>query len=331
MEVVLRLTITRFLLGAAVLLLVAAPPSGQAQQPGKVARICVLLFGTPEEDPNVMAFRQGLSELGYVEGRNLATVYRYAGGRPERLAGLANELVALKPDVILALGGDVAPFARTATNAIPIVMAVSNDPVRAGLVASFAKPGGNVTGVTFVSSELAGRRLQFLKQVAPELLRVAVLWNPDHVDPEYRETQAAGKVLGVHVQSLEIRGPGDFDTAFQAAVTERAEAIIVVSSRLTTINQQRILEFAARQRLPVVAGWGPWVEAGALLSYGPDLNVMVRRTASYVDRVLKGANPADLPIEQPTKFDLLVNMKTARALGLTIPGSLRLQAEHVVE
>lgn len=326
----MKSTITGFLMGVALLLL-AAPLSGQAQQAGKVARLGVLLFGTPEGDPNVIAFRQGLSELGYVEGKNLTTVYRYAEGKPDRLAGLANELVALKPDVILALGGDVAPFARTATNAIPIVMAVSNDPVQAGLVANLSKPGGNITGVTFVSSELAAKRLQFLKQAAPQILRVAVLWNPDHVDPEYRETQAAGKVLGIHVQSLEVRGAGDFDAAFRAAAAERAEAIVVVSSRLTTINRQRILELASRQRLAVVAGWGPWVETGALLSYGPDLNVMVRRTATYVDRVLKGANPADLPVEQPTKFDLFINLKTGRALGLTIPASLQLQAVQLVE
>ena len=330
MEVALRSTISRVVIGVAVLLL-AAPPSGEAQQAGRLARLGVLLFSTPEGDPNVTAFRQGLSELGYVEGTNLTTIYRYAEGKPERLAGLANELAALKPDVIFALGGDVAPFARTATNAIPIVMAVSNDPVQAGLVASLAKPGGNVTGVTFVSSELAAKRLQFLQGAAPGISRVAVLWNPDHVDPEYRETQAAGKVLGVHVQSLEVRGSGDFDTAFQAAAGERAEAIIVVSSRLMTFNRQRILEFAARQRLPVVAGWGPWVETGALLSYGPDLNATVRRAAIQVDRVLKGANPANLPVEQPTKFDLIINLKTAKALGLTIPASLRLQAAHVVE
>jgi putative tryptophan/tyrosine transport system substrate-binding protein len=327
---VLRSKISRVVIGVAVLLL-GAPLSGEPQQAGTVARLGVLLFSTPEGDPNVTAFRQGLSELGYVEGKNLTTLYRYAEGKPERLAGLANELAALKPDVIFAMGGDVAPFARTATNAIPVVMAVSNDPVQAGLVASLAKPGGNVTGVTFVLSELAAKRLQFLKVAAPGISRVAVIWNPDHVDPEYRETQAAGKVLGVHVQSLEVRGSGDFDTAFQAATAERAEAIVVVSSRLLTFNRQRILELAARQRLPVVSGWGPWVETGALLSYGPDLNASVRRAAMHVDRVLKGANPANLPVEQPTKFDLIINLKTAKALGLTIPMSLRLQAAHVVE
>ena len=330
MEVFLRSTISRVVVGVAVLLL-AAPLGAEAQQAGKVARLGVLLFSTPEGDPSVTAFRQGLTELGYVEGKNLTTVYRHAEGKPERLAGLANELAALKPDVIFAFGGDVAPFARTATNAIPIVMAVSDDPVQTRLVASLAKPGGNVTGLTLVSSDLAAKRLQLLKQAAPAISRVAVLWNPDHVDPEYRETQAAGKVLGVRVQSLEVRGAGDFDPAFRAAAAEGAEAIIVVSSRLMSFNRQRILELAARQRLPVVAGWGPWVEGGGLLSYGPDLNATARRAAAYVDRVLKGANPANLPVEQPTKFDLIINLRTAKALGLTIPASLRLQAAHVVE
>jgi putative ABC transport system substrate-binding protein len=214
---------------------------------------------------------------------------------------------------------------------IPIVMAVSVDPVQTGLVASLAKPGGNVTGVTFVSSELAAKRLQFLKQAAPGISRVAVLWNPDHIDPEYRETQAAAKVLGIRVQSLEVRGSGDFDTAFQAAAAERAEAIIVVSSRLMSFNRERIFEFAARHRLPVASVYGRWADAGALLSYGPDLDATVRRAATYVDRVLKGAKPANLPVEQPTKLDLIINLKTAKALGLTIPASLRLQATHVVE
>jgi putative ABC transport system substrate-binding protein len=325
-----RLTVSRFIIGVAILLL-AALLGAEAQQASKMARLGVLLFSTPEGDPNLATFRQGLSELGYVEGKNLTTVYRYAEGKAERLANLAVELAALKPDVIFALGGDVAPFARTATNTIPIVMAVSVDPVQAGLVPSLARPGGNVTGVTFVSSDLAAKRLQFLKEAAPRMTRVAVLWNPNHVDPEYAETQAAGRRLGVHVQSLEVRGPGDFEGAFQAADVGRAEAIIVVSSRLMTFGRQRIIELAARRRLPVVSGWGPWAQAGALLSYGPDLNASVRRAATYVDRVLKGANPGDLPVEQPTRFELVINLKAARALGLTIPQSLLVRADHIIE
>ena len=317
-------------LGAGVL--TSALDSVAQQQVGKnFALLGVLLFSTPEGDPNLAAFRNGLTALGYIEGKNLATVFRYAEGKPERLAGLANELAALKPGVIFALGGDVAPFARTATNTIPIVMAVSVDPVQSGLVASLARPGGNITGVTYVSSDLAAKRLQFLKEVMPGISRVAVLWNPDHVDPEYRETQAAGRVLGIRVHSLEVRGPGDFDTAFQTAAVERAEAIIAVSSRLMTFGRQRILQFAARQRIPVVSGWGPWAAAGALLSYGPDLNAIVLRAATYVDKILTGANPAELPVEQPTKFELVINGKTAKGLGLTIPHSLLISADKVIE
>ena len=245
----------------AVLLLVASL-CAQAQQAGKTAHVGILLFSSPAGDPNLAAFRQGLGELGYVEGKNLTTTYRFAEGKPERLANLAIELAALKPDVIFALGGDVAPFAKNATNTIPIVAAVSVDPVQAGIVASLASPGGNVTGVTYVSSKIAAKRLQFFKQAAPRISRVAVLWNPDHVDPEYRETEATGRMLGLQIQSLEVRGLGDFGRAFRAAEEARTEAIVVVSSRLMTFGRQRIIEFAAAHRLPVVSGWGPWAQAG---------------------------------------------------------------------
>ena len=324
----MRTTITGLLVGLAALL--TAPLSVDAQPAAKVARLGVLLFGTPESEANLPAFRRRLAELGWVEGKTLSTVYRVAEGHPERLAALAVELASLKPDVIFALGGDVAPFARTATHSIPVVMAVSVDPVRTGLVASLVRPGGNVTGVTFVSSELAAKRLQFLKQAMPGIARVAILWNPDHVDPEYSETQLAGKALGIRVQSLEARSAGDLDAAFQAAAAENAEALIVVSARLMTFNRSRIQELAARQRLPVVAGWGPWAETGALFSYGPDLDAIVGRAAIHTDRVLRGADPALVPVEQPTKLDLIINLKTARALGVTIPQTLLLQAAHVI-
>ena len=310
--------------------LLAVSWCAQAQAP-RAARVGVLLFSTPQGDANLAAFRQGLGSLGYVEGKNLTLEYRYAEAKPERLPALAAELVALQPDVIFAMGGDVAPFARTATNAIPIIIAVSNDPVQAGLVASLARPGGNMTGVTFLSSELAAKRLQYLNQAAPSISRVAVIWNPDHVDPEYRETQFAGKALGIRVQSLEVRRAGDFAAAFEAAAQERAQAIVVVSSRQTTLNRKLILEFAERQRIPVISGWGPWAEAGALLSYGPDLDAIVRRAASHVDRVLKGASPAQLPIEQPTRHELIINLRTARTFGLAIPPALLAQATRVID
>lgn len=322
------------LLCVAVLILDSAwstRESAEAQQPAKVARLGVLLYGTPESDPNLAALRQGLSELGYVDPRTIKLEYRYAAGKPERMRDLAAELVATKPDAIVALGGDVAPSVRAATSTIPIVAIVSNDPVEAGLVASMARPGGNVTGVTFVSSDLAAKRLQFLKDIAPRVSRVGILWNPDHVDPEYRETQKAATSLGVRLHSLEVRSANDLDAAWQAATSAQLEAVIAVSSRLTTLNRQRIIESAQQRRLLLVSGWGPWAREGALLSYGPDLDATTRRAAVYVDKILKGAKPGDLPIEQPTKFDLVINVKTANAFGLTIPQTVQLRASQVIE
>jgi putative ABC transport system substrate-binding protein len=233
--------------------------------------------------------------------------------------------------VIIAAGGDVAPFAKQATGTVPIVMITSADPVQGGLVTSLARPGGNVTGVTFASSELAGKRLQFLKEAAPGVTRVAVLWNPDHPDGEFPATQAAGRSLGVQIQSLEVRGHDDFAGAFAAAIHARTEALIVVSSRLMTLNRARILDLAARDRMLLVSGWGPWAAQGGLLSYGPDLDAVIRRSATYVDRILKGARPADIPVEQPTKFELVINLRTAAAVGLTIPPALLARADQLIE
>ena len=311
--------------------LVAAPLAVHGQPGGKVARLGVLLFSTPTTDPNLAALIAGLRDLGYVEGRNVALEYRYAEGRPERVRELALQLAALKPDVIVVLGGDMVPFVRDATSTLPIVMLTSQNPVEAGVVASFARPGGNLTGVAFVSSETAGKRLQFLKEAAPALTRVAVLWSPDHPDGEYRDIESAARRLGIHVQSLEVRRPEDFDGAFQAAIHARSEALMVVSSRFMNLNRPRIVEFASGQRIPLATGWGPWARTGSFLSYGPDLDTLVRRAAAQVDRILKGAKPADLPIEQPIKFELVINLKTAKTLGLTIPPSLLQRADQVIE
>jgi putative ABC transport system substrate-binding protein len=324
------MTDRRAFLATLGLSLLAAPGAGRAQQPG-TARIGVLLFSTQAADPNVPVFRDAMRDLGWVEGRNLALEYRYAEGRAERLPELAAELVRLKPDLIYALGGDVAPFAKNATRTIPIVALMSTDPVQAGLVASLARPGGNVTGLTFLLSDLAAKRLEMLHEVAPKASRVAVLWNPDHVDPDFRETQAAAPKLGVRVVSLEVRRLEDFDSAFQVALRERADALIVVSSRLMFLQRRRILEFAAAQRLPLATGGGTWAEGGALLAYGPNIDEIVRRSARHVDRILKGAKPADLPVEQPTRFELVVNLKTAAALGLTMPQSILVRADRVIQ
>ncbi|HWC17227.1 MAG TPA: ABC transporter substrate-binding protein [Terriglobales bacterium] len=309
----------------------ACPLAASAQQATRMRRIGVLLFGTPETDPNVGAFLRGMRELGYVESRNIVVEYRYAEGKPDRLRGLAAELVAIKPDLIFALGGDVAPSVRAATSTIPIVIAVSNDPVQAGLVATLHHPGGNITGVTFVSSDLAARRLQFLRDIATDLSRVGVIWNPDHVDPEYREAQTAAKALGIQIHSLEVRQAADFEEAFQTAAKAEIQALMPITSRLMTINRHRIINFSNERRLLLACGFGPWAKEGALLSYGPDTNAMTQRAAAYADKILRGAKPDELPIEQPTKFELVINSKTARSLGVTIPSMLLATADQVIE
>jgi putative tryptophan/tyrosine transport system substrate-binding protein len=319
------------LVGALAFGLLVASPAREAQPAGKIARLGVLLFTTPAADPNLPAFLAGLRDLGYVDGRNVAIEYRSAEGRPERVGALALQLVSLKPDVVVVLGGDMVPFVRNATATLPIVMLTSQDPVEAGAIATFARPGGNLTGVAFVSSETAGKRLQFLKEAVPSLTRVAVLWTPDHPDGEYRNTEATARRLGIHIQSLEVRSPGDFDGAFQAATRERAEALVVVSGRFINANRPRVVEFASKQGIPLVTGWGPWARAGSLMSYGPDLDILVRRAATHVDKILKGAKPGDLPVEQPTEFELVINMKSAKALGLSIPSSLLGRADHIIE
>jgi ABC-type uncharacterized transport system substrate-binding protein len=305
---------------------VLAPPVAAAQP-----RVGVLLFGNPATDPNFASFRAGLTDLGYVEGRNIYLEVRGAEGKPERLPDLARELVGLKPNVIYALGGDVAPSIKAVTDTIPVVVSVSLDPVQAGLVGGLARPGGNITGVTLVSSDLAAKRLQFLREAAPGISRVAVLWNPAHPDFEYKETLVAGQRLGVSVQSLEVGNSGDFDVAFRGATTARAEAVIVASSRQMLLNQQKIVELAGKHRILLVSGWGPWAQSGALLSYGPDLNTIIRSSATHVDKILKGAKPGELPFEQPTKFELVINLRTARAFGLTIPQSLAVRADKVID
>jgi putative ABC transport system substrate-binding protein len=316
--------------GLALMLVFAGPVVAQSQ-PGKVPRVGVLLFSTPASEPNLPAFVAGLRDLGYVEGRSVVFEYRYAEGHPERFPDIATELASLHPDVIVVLGGDLVPFAKDATRTIPVVMLTSNNPVDAGVVNGFARPGGNITGVAFISSETAGKRLQFLKEVAPSLTRVAVLWNPDHPDGEYRDTEAAARRLGIHIESLEVRRPEDFEAAFALAARAHAEALMVVSSRLMSTNRLRIVDFAGKQRIPLVSGWGTWAQTGGLLSYGPDLDTLAQRAATKVDKILKGAKPGDLPVEQPTKFELIINVKVAKSLGLTIPPSLLTRADQVIQ
>jgi putative ABC transport system substrate-binding protein len=300
-----------------------------AQQGARMRRIGVLLLG--QQDLFVGPFLEGLQALGYVDGKTVTIDYRDAGGNAERLAEVAAELVRLNPDVIFSAGGDAAPFAKNATRTIPIVVAVSNDPVQSGLVTSLGRPGGNVTGITFIYDQLAGKIIEFLKDAAPRVSRVAVLWNPDHADPEFRETERAARSLKIQLQSLEVRGAGDFEAAFQAATRERAEALIVASSRLMALHQQQVADFAAKNRLILVSGPKYWTELGALLTYGPNTAEIIRRTATYVDKILKGAKPADLPMQQPTTFELVINLKAAKTLGLTISQDVLSIADQIIE
>jgi putative ABC transport system substrate-binding protein len=302
-----------------------------AQQAARRLRLGVLLYSTPEGDPNTESFRRGMRDLGYVDGQNIAIEYRYAEGKPERLPGLAAELVGLKPDVLFALGGDVAPYLSKATQTIPIVYAMSADPVRLGLAASLARPGGNSTGVTFLQDELAAKRIEVLKEAAPSVSRVAFLWNPEHADNELPVATRAAAALGIQLHSMEVRGAGDLDPAFNAATQAGVDALYVVSSRQMVASTSRIVEFATRNRLPLAGGWGAWVQAGGLISYGPNVGEVVRQSAGYVDKILKGAKTGDLPVQQPTRFELFINLKTAKAFGLTIPESFLLRADKVIE
>jgi ABC-type uncharacterized transport system substrate-binding protein len=309
----------------------AATLGASAQQaPGQRRRIGVLLYNSPQVDP-IAPFLEGLKGLGYIDGKTVEIDYAYAEGNPGRLAEQAAALVARKPDVIWAYGGDVAPHAKRATASIPIVVMVSNDPVQSGLVASLSQPGGNVTGLTLIYDDLAGKMLDLLKEAVPGMSRVAVLWNPNHADPEFRETKRVAASRNVEVQSLEVRQPADFEVAFKAATDQRAEGLIVVSTRLLLTQRQKILAFARGSNIATIGSWGDWARDGLLLTYGPNTEVAMRRVAEYVDKILKGARSTDLPIERPTRFELAVNLKTARTLGLIMPPTLLARADTVFE
>ncbi len=312
----------------------AAPLAADAQPPPKVPRIGILWASPISANAHLReAFRQGLRELGYVEGRNVALELRYAEGKLDRLPDLAAELVRLKVDVIVAANTPTALAAKQATRTIPIVMALSGDPVESGLVASLARPGGNVTGLSLMAPELGGKRLQLLKEVVPRASRVAVLSNPNNpfTGLMVRETEAAARVLGVQLQAREIRAPEDIDRAFQAAIRGRASALIVVDDGLVFTHRARIAALAAKSRLPAIYPFRESVEAGGLMSYATNFADSYRRAATYVDKILKGAKPADLPVEQPTRFELVINVKTANALGLTFPQSVLIRADQVIQ
>jgi putative ABC transport system substrate-binding protein len=316
--------------------LLAAPLAIEAQPAGKVARIGYLAPNLAVNPHLPEAFRQGLRDLGYVEGRNLVIEIRSAEGKLERLPALAAELVALKVDVIVAGGTPAALAAKQATTTLPIVVSAAGDPVTSGLVTSLARPGGNVTGLSMLSPDLVGKCLEQLKQAVPGVSRVAVLWQPGAV-PERTEkdilqgAEVAARALGVQLQFVEARGPEEFDRAFSEIIRARAGALTVLPSSMFISERRRLVDLAAKNRLPAVYSVREFVDAGSFMAYGPNLPDLNRRAATYVDRILKGAKPGDLPIEQPTKFELVINLKTAKALGLTIPPSLLQRADQVIE
>jgi putative ABC transport system substrate-binding protein len=308
----------------------AAPRTFYAWAAGRVYRIGLL---SNNRGPHLEAFHRSLRELGYVEGRNLVLEDRSAEGRSERLPNLAAELVRLNVDVLVAPDPPSAAAAKAATKSIPIVIRSSNDPVEAGFVASLARPGGNITGVYSLYAELTPKRLEILKEAIPRLARVAVLWNPDFPGtlPRWDETQIAAKALGLELHSLEVRRSEELEEAFKSALAARAGAVITLRNPIFVTQKHRLIALAARARLPAMYDEREFIDAGGLMAYGANLDELYRRTGAYADKILKGAKPGDLPVEQPTKLELVINLKTARALGLTMPPSLLLRAARVIE
>ena len=305
----------------------------EAQQPGKVPKLGWLASASPTPALND-AFRQSLHQLGYIEGKNIVIEHRRAE-KADQLPSLAAELVRLKVDVIFASGGSQSVLAaKSATTTIPIVMSNVDDPVAFGLVASLARPGGNITGLSATPGlGLEGKRLELLKESFPKLSRVAALWNPNHPFALRFKTEyeAAAQPLGIRLQSLEMREPTDLEQAFSAAKRERAEVLVTINSPLVTSQLKRIVDLAAKSRLPTMHQESRWVEAGGLMSYGTDYAGLYRRAAVYVDKILKGTQPADLPVEQPTKFEFIINLKTAKQIGLAIPPSVLYRADKVIK
>ena len=322
----------------ALLALGAAPVAAEAQPTGKVYRIGYLSIGSASSTytTTLEAFRQGLRELGWDEGRNLLIEYRYAEGQADRLPALADELVKLNVDLIVASPTPSAFAAKSASRTIPVVGMSLTEPVAVGLVSSLARPGGNVTGLTYgVDTEIFGKQLQLLKEIFPEVRRVAVLTNPASGGPSHSlrmdSVKGAARSLGLPLQILEVRDLGDFDAAFAAMVKGRAGALLVSGDAMFFVHRARLADLAIKNRLPSMSTQLQWVEAGGLLSYAPSFPEQWRRAASYVDKILRGAKPADLPIEQPSKFELGINLKTARALRVTIPRDVLLRADQVVQ
>jgi putative tryptophan/tyrosine transport system substrate-binding protein len=305
-----------------------------AQQTGKVPRIAYLTGNSPSTNPaRIEAFRQGLRKLGYVEGKNIVIEWRYAEGKPDRLPALAAELVRIKVEVIVTTGPGPTRAAKEATTTIPIVMAQDPDPVGNGFVASLARPGGNITGLATLAPEISGKQLELLKEIVPKLSRVAVLGTstrPGNAQ-NLKETELAAGAFGVKLQYLDVLIPKDLETAFRAASKGRADGVLVLQTPLLTSHRTQVVDLAAKNRLPAIYATAEWVEDGGLMTYGVSITEMSRRAATYVDKILKGAKPADLPVEQPTKFEFVINLKAAKQIGLTIPPNVMVRADRVIK
>ena len=331
------MTTRREFIGTLAGALLAAPRASEAQPATKVPRIGILgISPVARTGSRLEAFLLGLRDLGYVEGRNIVIEYRDHGGKVERLPTLAAELVALKVDVIVAANTGAGLASMQTTKTLPIVVAAAADPVTSGLVGSLARPGGNVTGLSALAPELVGKCLELLSQAVPGVSRVAVLWQPGALDERtdkdmLKAADVAGRALGMRLQFVEARGPAHIDRAFSDMTRARAGALTVLTSVMFTNERRHLVDLAAKTRLPAVYPQRDFVDAGGLLSYGPNGPDLFRRAATYVDKILKGAKPADLPVEQPTKFELVINLKTAKALGLTIPPSLLARADEVIQ
>ena len=309
-----------------------AVASAEAQQPGKIYRIGYLRAEkAPEVD--IEGFRQGLRDHGYVEGKNIVVEYRWADGNEERLRNLVSELIGVKVDLIVTSAPAATQAAKEATTTIPIVMVLVADPVAFGFVSSLARPGGNITGFAFLLPEISGKRLELLKDTVPKLSRVAVLWNAanPYKETDLKEVQPVADALKVAVHTFRVREPNGLDDAFKAATKVRAEGLLTLDDPFTIAHRTRIIDLALRYKLPAVYAVRPFVDAGGLMYYGPDRVDQNRRAATYVDKILKGAKPADLPVEQPTKFELVINLKTAKQIGLTIPPNVLARADKVVK
>ncbi len=295
-------------------------------------RIGWLVYGGTKLGPIDQSLKDALAQAGLVDGRNIEIVFRYANGKPDQLEVLASELVAQKPDLLLAVGGDVIkPLFNASKGTIPIVGGVSDSPMRAGVAESLARPGKNFTGITFLTDEMAAKRMEFLKEVSPNARRVAVIFNPQHFDDEVTFARRGAQSLGIELTTHPINSAADLDPALHAASAQGAESLFIISSRLTGLLAANIAQFGQERRLPVIASWREFADSGALLSYGPSRVFEAKRLAAYVQKILNGAKPADLPIEQPVKFELVINLKTAKSLGLNVPLSLLDRADATIE